>query len=203
MPRSACSIAWCSTRARRRSTTSTTAAAAIVRTCAAASRTRASSTSPTAPTAGRARSRATPRSRRGRAASPGRCSASPRSSSSSEIVPDDALQPSGGRAAVEAMMLEAARATCDHYIDIAGRRRRSVLGRRRPGTRGARRLGRSLRPIRSTITSRSTARRPRSRRRGCLRLGHLLEARASPPQTPTSRPACASSTRCSTRPGRT
>jgi unsaturated chondroitin disaccharide hydrolase len=36
-----------------------------------------------------------------------------------EIVPDDALQASGGRAAVESMMLGAARATCDHYIDVA------------------------------------------------------------------------------------
>jgi unsaturated chondroitin disaccharide hydrolase len=36
-----------------------------------------------------------------------------------EILSDDALQASGGRAAVERMMLEAARATCDHYIEIA------------------------------------------------------------------------------------
>jgi unsaturated chondroitin disaccharide hydrolase len=35
------------------------------------------------------------------------------------IVPDQALEPSGGRAVVETMMLEAARATCDHYIEIA------------------------------------------------------------------------------------
>jgi hypothetical protein len=34
-------------------------------------------------------------------------------------VPDAALTSSGGREPVEAMMLEAARATCDHYIDIA------------------------------------------------------------------------------------
>ena len=72
----------CSTRARRRSTTSTTAAAATASTCAGASRTRACSTSPTAPIAARARSRATRRSARGRAAWPGRCSGSPRSSSS-------------------------------------------------------------------------------------------------------------------------
>jgi unsaturated chondroitin disaccharide hydrolase len=36
-----------------------------------------------------------------------------------EILSDDALEASGGRAAVERMMLEAARATCDHYIEIA------------------------------------------------------------------------------------
>jgi hypothetical protein len=34
-------------------------------------------------------------------------------------VADDELQRCGGRAAVETMMLDAARATCDHYIDIA------------------------------------------------------------------------------------
>jgi hypothetical protein len=36
-----------------------------------------------------------------------------------DIVPPAALEPCGGRASVEAMMLEAARATCDHYVDIA------------------------------------------------------------------------------------
>ncbi|MEN3338068.1 MAG: unsaturated chondroitin disaccharide hydrolase [Acidobacteriota bacterium] len=35
------------------------------------------------------------------------------------ILPDAALEACGGRADVEAMMLEAARATCDHYIEIA------------------------------------------------------------------------------------
>jgi unsaturated chondroitin disaccharide hydrolase len=34
-------------------------------------------------------------------------------------VPNGALAASGGRERVEAMMLEAARATCDHYIDVA------------------------------------------------------------------------------------
>jgi len=34
-------------------------------------------------------------------------------------LPDPALESCGGRAGVEAMMLEAARATCDHYIAIA------------------------------------------------------------------------------------
>jgi hypothetical protein len=36
-----------------------------------------------------------------------------------DTLDDDALGPSGGRAAVESMMLDAARATCDHYIDVA------------------------------------------------------------------------------------
>jgi unsaturated chondroitin disaccharide hydrolase len=34
-------------------------------------------------------------------------------------LPDPALESCGGRPGVEAMMLEAARATCDHYIEIA------------------------------------------------------------------------------------
>ena len=34
-------------------------------------------------------------------------------------LPDEDLRPAGGRSAIEAMLLEAARATCDHYIDIA------------------------------------------------------------------------------------
>ena len=34
-------------------------------------------------------------------------------------VPDAGLETSGGRAAVERMMLDAARATCDHYLEVA------------------------------------------------------------------------------------
>jgi hypothetical protein len=34
-------------------------------------------------------------------------------------LPDSALDPCGGRTAIEAMMLSAARATCDHFIDAA------------------------------------------------------------------------------------
>ena len=36
-----------------------------------------------------------------------------------DALPDRALEPCGGRADVGSMMLEAARATCDHYIDVA------------------------------------------------------------------------------------
>jgi len=36
-----------------------------------------------------------------------------------ETLDDDALQRCGGRAAVDAMLVDAARATCDHYIEIA------------------------------------------------------------------------------------
>jgi unsaturated chondroitin disaccharide hydrolase len=34
-------------------------------------------------------------------------------------VSDAALEPCGGRAAIEAMLLDAARATCDHYLDVS------------------------------------------------------------------------------------
>src|SRR4029079_11848027 len=36
-----------------------------------------------------------------------------------DTLPDEALRTCGGRAAVDAMMLDAARATCDHYIEVA------------------------------------------------------------------------------------
>ena len=36
-----------------------------------------------------------------------------------DTVADAALEPAGGRADIDAMMVEAARATCDHYMDIA------------------------------------------------------------------------------------
>jgi hypothetical protein len=36
-----------------------------------------------------------------------------------QTVADAALEPAGGRADIDAMMVEAARATCDHYVDIA------------------------------------------------------------------------------------
>jgi hypothetical protein len=36
-----------------------------------------------------------------------------------EMLPDAALDGSGGRPEIRAMMIDAARATCDHYIDIA------------------------------------------------------------------------------------
>ena len=52
-------------------------------------------------------SRATRRSAPGRAAWPGRCSASPSSSSSSRQLDDAELAPLGGRAAIEGWMLEA------------------------------------------------------------------------------------------------
>jgi len=36
-----------------------------------------------------------------------------------ETIPEDACEACGGRAPIDAMLLDAARATCDHYLDIA------------------------------------------------------------------------------------
>ena len=154
-------------------------AAATPTTCAAAPRTRASSTSPTAPTAARAASRATRRSRPGRAAWPGRCSASPSSSSSSPTLRRRrARRRSADAPAIDALDARGrARDLRLLHRRRGGRRRRAVLGHRRARARRARRLGRPRRPIRSTITSRSTAPRRRSRAQGLLRLGRCLDAR--------------------------
>ena len=87
-------------------------------TCEDGWRTKVSSTSPTARIGVRARSRATRRSARGRADSPGRCSDSPSSSNSSSTLTADARQDSGA-AGAESALVDAARATCDFYIDSA------------------------------------------------------------------------------------
>ena len=67
----------------------------------------------------RARSRATPPSPRGPAALRGPCSASPRSSNSWKRCHDADLEPRGGREAIDTILLDAARATSDFYIDDA------------------------------------------------------------------------------------
>ena len=60
-------------------------------------------------------------------------------------------------------------------------RRHAVLGRRRARARASSATGATARPIRSTITSRSTAPRRRSRAQGLLRLGRVLTARGAQP----------------------
>ena len=69
--------------------------------------------------------------------------------------------------AIDAWMLEAARATCDFYIDHAAAP--TAFPYWDTGAPGSRRsaTGPSAPPIPSTITSRSTAPPPRSARRGC------------------------------------
>ena len=103
----------------------------------------------------------------GRAAWPGRCSASPSSSSSSPRCPDEAPDTS--------MLLDAATATCDHYIDEATAADGiPYWDAGAPGLAAHARLARSRPPIRSTTTSRSTAPPRRSRAQGLLRLAHVL-----------------------------
>ena len=104
---------------------------------------------------------------------------------------------------IDAMMLEAARATCDHYIDDRRRRRRAVLGRRRAGPRGARRLGRpSGRSVQRSRAGRQLGRRDRARRACCASAASSTARRCRRGHA-TSRPVSASSTRCSTPPDRT
>ncbi len=165
--RSTCSRGCCSTRARRRPTTCSPVAAAARSTCAAASRTRACSTPPMALIAVRARSRATRLSRPGRADSRGRCSALPRNSSFSRRCPPTRSRRRATRTR-SAWMLDAARATCDFYIDTAAcADGMPYWDTGAPGLLTLGDWGSAGPPIHSTIASRSTVLRPQSRRRVC------------------------------------
>ena len=110
-------------------------------------------------------------------------------------VADDELAPLGGREAVEGFMREAAQAT-SRLLHRRGRGpgRHPLLGHRRAGPRRARRLAHAGRPIRSTTTSRSTARRRPSPRRACCGSAAICR-RAARTAIATPRPACASSPR--------
>ena len=129
-------------------------------------RTRRSSTSTTAGSGARARSRATRRSPPGPAAWPGRCSASPRSwsSSTSSTTPtlDGAVRDSFGPR----------RATCDFYIEHSPPPTACRTGTRaRPGLVAAGRLaGRARRPVQRPRAGRSS-RPPPSPRRACCGSG--------------------------------
>ena len=139
-----------------------------VRRARAAPRTRRSSTSTTAATAARAPSRATRRSAPGPAAWPGRCSASPSSSSSwPRCRRRGPRARTAGEPAVETMLRRAADGDLRLLSGAHADRRRAVLGHRRAGPGPARRLPGLRRPTRSTPTSRSTAPPPRSPRRAC------------------------------------
>ena len=199
--RSTCSIGWFSTRAPRRDTTSTTAAAATATTSAAASRTRACSTRPTAPIAD-------PNSQQGYSpfthvdARPGLGDA--RLCRAARVhpgaAPTTALEPVGGRAAIEAMMLDAARATCDFYIDpVAAADGIPYWDTGAPGLAAMADWGdepadpfNDHEPVDSSAAAIAA--------QGLLRLGARAQPRREACRTAaaTNRPASACSTRCST-----
>ncbi len=115
----------------------------------------------------------------------------------------DVLRRRGSRAAAAAatrctrFMLDAARATCDHYIEIAAADGVPYWDAGAPGLAALDGLARSCRPIRSTIASRSTAPPRRSPRRDCC-ASRACWPRAVPTAIATSRPGCRCSTRSST-----
>ena len=164
--RSACSTGWCSTRARPRVQRVLRRRAAIATTCADASRTKASSTSRTAPIAARARSRVTPPSSTW---TRGLAWAMLGFAEQLEFLDTSRRRRSTVR-----------RTRRDRSDDArGGARHLRLLHRERRGRRHSRtgiparpawqRLpsGATGRPIRSTSTSRSTAPPPRSPRRDC------------------------------------
>ena len=93
-------------------------------------------------------------------------------------LPDEELAPFGGRADIEAMMLKAARATCDFYLNT----RRPTASR--TGTPARRNCSGSAiistaPPIPSTTTSRWTAAPPPSPRRVCCGSGTISRHRVT------------------------
>ena len=124
-------------------------------------------------TAARARSRATRRSPPGPADWRGRCSASPSSSSFSTTLPDDDAR--RNRRPRERRGCDARGRARDLRLLHRARRAPTACRTGTPARRGWRRsaTGATAPPIRSTITSRSTAPRRRSRAQGLLRLGRV------------------------------
>ena len=124
----------------------------------------------------------------GRAAWPGRCSASPSSSSSSTTLPtgSNARRPTRHRC-------DCSRPRARPAITTSTRPPADGIPYWDTGAPGLAALAdwRDRPPIRSTITSRSTAPPPRSRAQGLLRLGRLLDGAGDGPRpTATGRPAC-------------
>ena len=189
-----------STRARRRSTTSTTARAATLR--------RARARRAREPVQRRQRHLPRPEHAAGllavhapgRAAWRGRCSGSPSSSSSSTTIAGRGARrvrrPRRGRA----MHARAPRARpATHYIDVARRPTACRTGTTgAPGLAALGELAATAPPIRSTITSRSTVPRPRSRRRDCCGSAILLAPRGDGREPLSAGRPARRSTRCST-----
>ena len=110
-------------------------------------------------------------------------------SSSSTRCREAAFAQAGERPAVAAMMLDAARATCDHYIDIAAADGVPYWDDGAPGLAQMRDWRDRARRIRSTTTSRWTVPPRQSPRRVCCGSAASCRRAARPP-TPiaTSRP---------------
>jgi hypothetical protein len=94
-------------------------------------------------------------------------------------VPDEALDPCGGRAEVDELLLDAARATCDHYLDVAAADGVPYWDAGAPGL--ARIDGWRDRPAdpfndHEPVDSSAAA----IAAQGLLRLGHVLTARGDP-----------------------
>ena len=165
-----------------------------LRSSAAAWRTSRSSMPRTGPIAAPTASKATRPSARGRAASRGRCSGSP---SSSSFLTRSRIRAFTGepRAAVDAWMLEAARATCDFYIDHAACA--DGIPYWDTGAPGLATLEgwaeRDADPFNDVEPVDSSAAAIAAQ--GLLRLGHVLERRRSK-AIATRRPDCECSRRC-------
>ena len=150
--------------------------------------------------AGPTASRATRPSAPGREAWRGRCSGLPSSSSSSDVsddLPDEAFEPSSEPAPPPHRMVHARGRLGDlRFLHRARHRQRRhpLLGHRRARTRAAVRDGRTVPPIRSTTTSRSTVPRPALPRRGCCGSAAICRRAAT-----TARATCRLAWPCSTR----
>ncbi len=186
----------------RDATTCSTRAAAGPTTCADASRTRASSTSPTEPIGARARSRATRRSAPGRAGSPGPCSGfAEQLEFLSTLTADDAAGV-GRRERRGGARRRGARHV--RFLHRLGRVRRwhPLLGHRRAGLSALGDWGsRASDPFndREPVDSSAAA----IGAQGLLRFGRFLEQPRRRWRPATRKPACACSTRCSTMRART
>ena len=152
----------------------------------------------------RARSRAIRRSARGRGDWHGRCSGSPSSSSSSRRSAAPTPPMKSATADSEAVIVDAARATCDFYIEAAACADGvPYWDTGAPGLCGARATGATAPPIRSTIVEPVDSSAAAIGAQGLLRLGQVLCSNAATTAPVTYRRDCAWSTRCSTRAART